>query len=93
MEIVAIWFLSMVALGNEIDKNANTIVKLEQEVVLNEKWIKDLETWNANLENQAVKQAGAHSSFYAGQQLKNVKINKTIDYLNKKIDQLKINTE
>ena len=82
MEIVVIWFLSMMAMNTEIEKNKAEITDLQVEVVLNQKWIRDLEEWNSDLEATAIKQAAAHSAFYAAQQIKNEKFEQSIELLN-----------
>jgi len=86
MEIAVLWFLSMVAINTEVENNKATIMELEQEVALNEKWIKDLEKWNGDLEAMGIKTAAAHSSFYAGQQIKNDDIGDRIDLLEDRMD-------
>jgi hypothetical protein len=86
MEIAVLWFLSMVAINTEVENNKATIMELEQEVALNEKWIKDLEEWNSDLEAMGIKTAAAHSSFYAGQQIKNDDIGDRIDMLEDRMD-------
>ena len=79
MEVIVLWFLSMVAMNTEIEKNKAEITDLQVEVVVNQKWIKDLEQWNSDLEATVIKQAAAHSAFYAGQQIKNDDIGDRID--------------
>ena len=79
MEVIVLWFLSMVAMNTEIEKNKAEITDLQVEVVVNQKWIKDLENWNSDLEATVIKQAAAHSAFYAGQQIKNDDIGDRID--------------
>lgn len=86
MEIAVLWFLSMVAINTEVENNKATIMELEQEVALNEKWIKDLEEWNSHLESMGIKTAAAHSAFYAGQQIKNDDIGDRIDLLEDRMD-------
>jgi hypothetical protein len=76
----------MVAINTEVENNKATIMELEQEVALNEKWIKDLEEWNSDLEAMGIKTAAAHSSFYAGQQIKNDDIGDRIDLLEDRMD-------
>jgi len=86
MEIAVLWFLSMVAINTEVENNKATIMELEQEVALNEKWIKDLEEWNSDLESMGIKTAASHSALYAGQQIKNDDINDRIDLLEDRMD-------
>lgn len=86
MEIAVLWFLSMVAINTEVENNKATIMELEQEVALNEKWIKDLEEWNSDLEAMGIKTAASHSALYAGQQIKNDDINDRIDLLEDRMD-------
>lgn len=86
MEIAVLWFLSMVAINTEVENNKATIMELEQEVIINQKWIKDLENWNSDLEATVIKQAAAHSAFYAGQQIKNDDIGDRIDLVEDRMD-------
>tara|TARA_R110000782_G_scaffold87215_2_gene168891 strand:+ start:111 stop:422 length:312 start_codon:yes stop_codon:yes gene_type:complete len=93
MEIVLLWFLSMAAMGNEINQQHTKIDHQHQQIQtmarqseLNQKWIKDLEIWVFDVDTQlqvlesiAIKQASAHSSFYAGQQVKNRKMREAIE--------------
>ena len=90
MEIAVLWFLSMVALNTEIEKNKADITELQVEVVLNQKWISDLEKWNSDLETTAIKQAAAHSAFYAGQQSKNDAAQDDIELLESRIEVLEM---
>ena len=89
MEIAVLWFLSMVAMNTEIESNKAAVEELQVEVIINQKWIKDLENWNNDLEATVIKQAAAHSAFYAGQQLKNEGYEEDINLLNQKVDTLK----
>ena len=86
MEVIVLWFLSMVAMNTEIEKNKAEITDLQVEVVVNQKWIKDLEQWNSDLEATVIKQAAAHSAFYAGQQIKNDDIGDRIDLVEDRME-------
>ena len=86
MEVIVLWFLSMVAMNTEIEKNKAEITDLQVEVVVNQKWIKDLESWNSDLEATVIKQAAAHSAFYAGQQIKNDDIGDRIDLVEDRME-------
>ena len=90
MEIAVLWFLSMVAINTEVESNKATIMELKQEVALNQKWIGDLEEWNSVLESMGIKTAAAHSSFYAGQQIKNDDIGDRIDLLEDRMEIMEI---
>lgn len=95
MELAVIFFITVMGLGNEIHKSNDKIELLEYQVKLQEKWIIDLENWSAdqelmneaqdeNMEQQylmALKLAGAHSAFYAGQQLKNNEVSMQIEQI------------
>jgi len=88
MELAVIFFLTVAGLGNEINKTNDRVDALETQVQLQDKWIQDLENWNAEQDEEAqihymmsLKLAAAHSAFYAGQQLENDKINMQIEQI------------
>jgi len=89
MEIAVLWLLSMMAMSNEVEKANDNIRMLEAEVVTlhiqNEIVLDTLE----DHEGTIIRTAGAHSSFYAGQQVKNEDYEESINLLNQKMDALK----
>ena len=82
MEIAVLWFLSMVAMGNEVEKTNESVRMLEAEVITlqiqNDIIFDTLE----DHEQTILKTAGAHSAFYAGQQVKNENFEQSIELLN-----------
>ena len=93
MEVIVLWFLSMVAMNTEIESNKAAIEELQVEVIINQKWIKDLENWNNDLEATVIKQAAAHSAFYAGQQIKNDDIGDRIDLVEDRMEIIEKNND
>ena len=88
MEVVVIWFLSMVAMNTEIEKNKNNIDNLNAEVVM-------LQVENANINKQLagheqaiIDTAASHSSFYARQQIDNDVYEDSIEILNQRLNVL-----
>ena len=95
MELAVIFFITVMGLGNEINKSNDKIELLEYQVNLQEKWIIDLENWNEDQDMMneaqdetieshylmALKLAAAHSAFYAGQQLKNTDMSMQIEQI------------
>ena len=82
MEIAVLWFLSMVAMGNEVEKTNESVRMLEAEVITlqiqNDIIFDTLE----DHEKTILKTAGAHSAFYAAQQIKNENFEQSIELLN-----------
>ena len=83
----------MAAMGNEIDQQQLQIETMAHQYEQNQKWIKDLEIWvfDVNtklqvLEGTSISQAGAHSSFYAGQQAKNKEMREAIEAVVKQVN-------
>ena len=102
MEVAIIWFLSMVVMNVEIENGQERIndltaevfslevdnAELENQIELNGKWIRDVENWNEDLETQDLRQATAHSAFYARQKLDNKIIEDVIRSIEERVDQL-----
>lgn len=65
MEWALILFMTVVGLGNTIDKHQDQIDVLEKRL--------------DQVDSIQLKQAGAHSAFYAGQQLTNDELREAID--------------
>ena len=88
MEIAVFWLLSMMAMSGEIEKANTNIELLEAEVITlqiqNDIVFDTLE----DHETTIIKTAGAHSAFYAGQQVKNDDYEESINLLNQKIETL-----
>lgn len=74
MEIAVIWFLSMMALNEQIVSQGEQIVVLE-------KSIDDIEDHVEVIENGFVKLSTHHSAFYAGQQIKNDRVEASLEAL------------
>ena len=94
MELAVIFFITVMGLGNEINQNNEQIAELETRTMLQQKWIEDLEYWNdeqdqelSRQEMQDLKMVGAHSAFYAGQQLTNDSTAEAIERILKQIEQ------
>ena len=89
MEIAVFWLLSMMAMSSEIETAKTNIELLEAEVntlqIQNDIVFDTLE----DHEKTIIKTAGAHSAFYAGQQVKNEDYEESINLLNQKVDALK----
>lgn len=92
MEIAVIWLLSMIAVGEQVNDSNQRVEALETQVQLQQKWIEDLENWNADQDYlidevneqdrlSTLSQAGAHSAFYAGQQLINTETQMQIEQI------------
>ena len=64
MELILIWFLTFVAMGEEIKANDQEILQLQDNIIILEKRIQQNDT-------TILKLSGAHSSFYANQQIFN----------------------
>lgn len=88
MEIAVLWFLSMVAMGNEVEKTNESVQMLEAEVITlqiqNDIVFDTLE----DHETTIIKTAAAHSSFYAAQQVKNEQYEQSIERLEESIELL-----
>jgi hypothetical protein len=93
MEVIVFWFLSMAAMNSEIEKTNGQVRLLEAEVITlqiqNDIVLDTLE----DHEHTILKTAGAHSSFYAGQQLKNETFKESIDLLIEELGSLKEKSE
>lgn len=72
MEFALIFFLTVMGLGNEIEKNNVEIDQLQKEV--------------AQLDQQFLKLAGSHSAFYASQQLVNDATKEAIEKVVKEVN-------
>lgn len=79
MEVIAIAII--LGIGSEINKNIDRIQDLQAQVILQDKYLKDLEGWVDVLDTRSMKQAAAHSSFYANQQLDNEQTEKALEEL------------
>ena len=98
MEVIALAII--LGIGSEINKNADHIQDLQAQVLIQDKYIRDLEGWVDVLDTRSMKQAAAHSSFYSNQQLANEKhdqidqdlsnrvesVDQKLNYVNEKID-------
>ena len=89
MEIAVLWFLSMMAMDNEIQKTNENVRMLETEVVTLQLQQETILDTLEDHEITIVKTAASHSAFYASQQLKNEGYEEDINLLNQKVDTLK----
>ena len=89
MEIAVLWLLSMMAMGNEIEKTNDSLRMIESEVItlqIQQEVIFDtLEDHEATI----LKTAAAHSSLHARQRLDHDTHHEKIDLLTQQINALK----
>ena len=95
MEIAIFWFLSMVALGTEIENKQAEIDQMSEELVLHDKWIRDNENWSADLEQSIetleegfISLSAKHSAANARDRLQYDTLKKKTDFLEDKIELL-----
>ena len=88
MEIAVIWFLSMVAMNTEIEKNKTSIDNLNAEVIMLQLENPNINEQLANHEQAIIDTAGSHSSFYARQQINNDTYEDSIEILNQRLNVL-----
>jgi len=82
MEVAIIWFLSMYGMGEYIKSVENHNKALGAYIARVDEEINEIDNTLASHEKTIIKTAGAHSSFYAGQQLKNTQYEQGIAKIN-----------
>jgi len=88
MEVIVVWFLSMVAMNTEIEKNKNSIDNLNAEVVILQVENDNINRQLAGHEQAIIDTAASHSSFYARQQIDNSAYEDSIEILNQRLNVL-----
>jgi len=88
LEVVVIWFLSMVAMDQEIEKNKNSIENLNAEIVMLQVENTIINKQLENHEQAIIDTAASHSSFYARQQIDNDVFEDSIEILNQRLNVL-----
>jgi hypothetical protein len=88
MEVIVVWFLSMVAMNTEIEKNKNSIDNLNAEVVMLQVENDNINRQIANHEQAIIDTAASHSAFYARQQIDNDVFEDSIEILNQRLNVL-----
>lgn len=86
MEVIVIWFLSMVAMDTEIQKQQAVIDELSAQSIVQQIEIVEINKVLESHEATILKTAGAHSAFYANQQIKNEEYEEGMGLLNQKIE-------
>ena len=79
MEIAIIWFITMVGIGNEIDKNSEYIEALENEIVM----LKDDINF---LEDSYLVLSAAHSDLHARHEVDKSNVVEVLDVQKEQID-------
>lgn len=86
MEVAVIWFLSMIAMGSEINNQQAQIDQLSEEVELNNKWIHDLENWNDDQDQAIIELQVQHAAAQARRNVMENRYNRRLDAVEGKTD-------
>ena len=90
MEVVVIWFLSMVAMDTEIKKQQVHIDELVAHSIVQQIEIVEINKVLESHESTILKTAAAHSALYANQQLENAAIEDDMELLESRIEVLEM---
>jgi two-component sensor histidine kinase len=90
MEVIVIWFLSMVAMDTEIQKQQTVIDELTAQSIVQQIEIVEINKVLESHEATIVKTAAAHSSLYANQQLENAAFQDELEILQSQIKALEM---